>query len=374
MPQLAEHSRSHVIFIAIMIALCTYGSALARTLIEVEHTAKGGCKIVNHENALLPESERNFDSLAWTGKCKSRYADGPGTIVAKRKGVEITAVASFIRGRLEGQGTYEAVKENGDREFFKGKFANGLRSGEGYQTIIKVGQDTVTYTGNFVAGLPHGNGKLEKGGTIYAGEFVEGRPTGIGTITYPTKVVYSGEVRDGKANGSGKLTLLDGTTIAGTFSPNRPLTIGHVVSPKGYRYEGELEKFQPSGRGKLTSPTGSVFTGDFKNGKPNGLGVVETSAGQRIEVTATDGKITPRDSNVVQKQEASSEEEEGPSWLQILGAVAEGMNAAQERSQRHGFLKGERSSGFNKICVYDTIRGEVAINRGVTDICPLTID
>lgn len=363
-----------VIFAVAMIALFAYGSALARTLIEVEHTAKGGCKIVIHENALSSESERSLASLAWSGKCKNGYADGPGTIVAKRKGVEVTGVATFIRGRPEGEGTYEAVKENGDREFFKGKFVNGLRSGEGYQTIIKSGQGTVTYTGNFAAGLPHGNGRLEKGGTIYAGEFVEGRPTGIGTITYPSKVVYSGEIRDGKPNGSGKLALPDGTTITGTFSPNKPLTIGHIVSPKGYRYEGELDNFKPSGRGKLISPTGSTFTGDFKNGKPNGLGVVETTAGQRIEVTATDGRITPRDSAVARKQEAPTEEEEGPSWLQILGAIAEGMNAAQERSQRHGFLKGERTSGFNKICVYDTIRGEVAINRGVTDLCPLTID
>lgn len=366
---------SFVIFTAAMVALCAHGSALARVLIEVEHTDKGGCKIVIHENAVSPESERSFTSLAWTGKCKNGYADGPGTIVAKRKGVEVTGIASFIRGRPEGEGTYEAVKKNGDREFFKGKFVNGLRSGEGYQTIIKPGQDTVIYTGNFVAGLPHGNGRLEKGGTIYVGEFVEGRPTGIGTITYPTKVVYSGEIRDGKASGSGKLTLLDGTTITGIFSPNKPLTIGHIVSPKGYRYEGELDRFRPSGRGKLTSPTGSVFTGDFKNGKPNGLGVVETSAGQRIEVTATDGRITPRHSTVeAQKQVPPSEEDEGPSWLEILGAIAMGMNAAQERSQRHGFLIGERTSGFNKICVYDTIRGEVAINRGVTDLCPLTID
>ena len=38
------------------------------------------------------------------------------------------------------------------------------------------------------------------------------------------------------------------------------------------------------------------------------------------------------------------------------------------------FLKGERTSGFNKICFYDNMGSEVAITIKSTDLCPLTID
>lgn len=38
------------------------------------------------------------------------------------------------------------------------------------------------------------------------------------------------------------------------------------------------------------------------------------------------------------------------------------------------FLKGEKTSGFNKICFYDNLGSEVAITIKSTDLCPLTIE
>lgn len=38
------------------------------------------------------------------------------------------------------------------------------------------------------------------------------------------------------------------------------------------------------------------------------------------------------------------------------------------------FLKGERTSGFNKICYYDCISGTVAITIRNIELCPLTIN
>ena len=38
------------------------------------------------------------------------------------------------------------------------------------------------------------------------------------------------------------------------------------------------------------------------------------------------------------------------------------------------FLKGEKTSGMNKICFYDHLGSEVAITISATSLCPLTID
>jgi len=37
------------------------------------------------------------------------------------------------------------------------------------------------------------------------------------------------------------------------------------------------------------------------------------------------------------------------------------------------YFKYERVNGLNKICVYSSIRGDVAITIGATELCPLTI-
>lgn len=38
------------------------------------------------------------------------------------------------------------------------------------------------------------------------------------------------------------------------------------------------------------------------------------------------------------------------------------------------FLKGERISGFNKLCFYDCLGSEYAITIGSTSLCPLTVE
>lgn len=38
------------------------------------------------------------------------------------------------------------------------------------------------------------------------------------------------------------------------------------------------------------------------------------------------------------------------------------------------FLKGEKVSGLNKICIYDHLGSEVAITIKATELCPLTIE
>jgi hypothetical protein len=37
------------------------------------------------------------------------------------------------------------------------------------------------------------------------------------------------------------------------------------------------------------------------------------------------------------------------------------------------FLKGERTSGMNKICYYDCVDGERAITIGAVELCPLSL-
>jgi len=44
-----------------------------------------------------------------------------------------------------------------------------------------------------------------------------------------------------------------------------------------------------------------------------------------------------------------------------------------DASRDVGFLRNSYTSGMNKICVYETIQGDVARNFKLTDICPITL-
>jgi hypothetical protein len=39
-----------------------------------------------------------------------------------------------------------------------------------------------------------------------------------------------------------------------------------------------------------------------------------------------------------------------------------------------GFLKGERTSGMNKMCFYDVLGSTYTLNVGAAQLCPVTID
>src|SRR5689334_16393300 len=58
--------------------------------------------------------------------------------------------------------------------------------------------------------------------------------------------------------------------------------------------------------------------------------------------------------------------------LGVVGVIMLIQAAPSEATT--GYLKSERSSGFNKICIYDVLGSAHTINVPSTQLCPLTID
>src|SRR5689334_13393110 len=50
------------------------------------------------------------------------------------------------------------------------------------------------------------------------------------------------------------------------------------------------------------------------------------------------------------------------------------LSAAMPSAATTGFLKGERTSNFNKVCIYDVLGSAHTINIPSTQLCPLTIN
>ena len=80
--------------------------------------------------------------------------------------------------------------------------------------------------------------------TIYIGEFNQGIPSGFGELISPDGSRYQGSIKNSKAHGFGKSTMITGEI-----------------------YEGEHLQGLFEGKGKLTLSDGSYFIGTFKNHK-----------------------------------------------------------------------------------------------------------
>ncbi len=67
--------------------------------------------------------------------------------------------------------------------------------------------------------------KRREADSIYVGEVKDGKRNGIGTLTLPDGEMYEGEFKDGEYNGRGTLTLPDGETYEGEFKDGKPWTV-----------------------------------------------------------------------------------------------------------------------------------------------------
>lgn len=314
------------------------GAADARTLVEVEYKTDHGCKVIKYEG-IATKPDAKWQTIKWDGRCKNGYAEGPGYVTAKRNDVFLKVSGTFARGKIDGDGSYDMTKSNGDREIYQGSFVKSLPSGKGKLSILKSGSDAIEYQGQFEAGLPHGKGVLRAGKRQYEGDFFEGKPSGIGKIFYPNNATYEGEIREGKENGNGKLTLPNGTTVTGYFTNGQMPASGRINSAKGIVYEGEMVKLRPHGKGRMTMLDKSSYVGDFRDGKPEGEGIAEMADGRRIDVIASSGKIRPKEQPQTTRTIAEStsgnaaekdDEEMGLlDWLLVLGAAVD--KASRER-------------------------------------------
>jgi hypothetical protein len=93
-----------------------------------------------------------------------------------------------------------------------------------------------------------------------------------GSIIWPDTSAYLGELRIGKADGSGTLVFPDGTRYNGQWRNNMFWGEGELIFPSGERYQGTFEEHMIQGFGTYTWPTGEVYNGQFLNNKRDGYG------------------------------------------------------------------------------------------------------
>ena len=87
-----------------------------------------------------------------------------------------------------------------------------------------------------------------------------------GKLTFPSGVVYEGELIHKYPNGKGKMIWPDGSTFEGQFL-NGCRVNGQFHYPNGVIYEGDFQKNMRQGTAKEVYPNGDMFEGEFLNDK-----------------------------------------------------------------------------------------------------------
>jgi hypothetical protein len=114
-----------------------------------------------------------------------------------------------------------------------------------------------------------------------------------GSASYDPKTIYSvyaGDMRNGRANGKGRLELRSGEVFDGYWVDGRLDGKGFHIDAAGNRYEGAFKAGRPDGAGRYLARNGEIFEGSFVDGLRQGKGRTRLAGGTVYESEWDRGK------------------------------------------------------------------------------------
>lgn len=124
-----------------------------------------------------------------------------------------------------------------------------------------------------IGNLTQGELKLPDGGK-YSGQIKDGIANGQGTATFPNSDRYEGQWNNGKKNGQGTYYWSDGARYEGEWKNDQKNGKGKIYWPDGAWYEGEWENDKKNGQGIVYWPNGFRYDGQWKDDQQNGQGTL----------------------------------------------------------------------------------------------------
>ncbi|XP_070284685.1 MORN repeat-containing protein 2 [Myotis yumanensis] len=86
---------------------------------------------------------------------------------------------------------------------------------------------------------------------------------GIGVHTTPNGIIYTGNWKDDKMNGFGRLEHFSGAVYEGYFKDNMFHGLGTYIFPSGAKYTGNFNENRVEGEGQYTDIQGLEWCGTF---------------------------------------------------------------------------------------------------------------
>ncbi len=140
--------------------------------------------------------------------------------------------------------------------------------------------DSSRYEGLWKDGKREGTGKVtissKDQDQIIGGMFIDDMPHGKILWTVKNKdgseEKYEGGLVNWKFHGHGTFVYRNGDTYEGEWKNDKRSGNGTLVKKDGGTYIGEWGNDSPNGKGKYIDKNGNTYDGNFRNGKRNGIG------------------------------------------------------------------------------------------------------
>ncbi|KAH9592382.1 Alsin [Schistosoma haematobium] len=152
-----------------------------------------------------------------------------------------------------------------------------------------------TFEGKIVNDMLHGHGEFhwDETGLVYIGDFIENKITGRGKIIWPNKSEYIGDVVDGIRHGFGTYTDSNGLQYTGQWKNGKKQGKGRLnyTTDGSIHYDGEWDSGLRHGYGVYHYSNRATYEGQWKDGKRHGEGTMHWSDRDEIYTGSwVDGK------------------------------------------------------------------------------------
>ena len=144
------------------------------------------------------------------------------------------------------------------------------------------GDNLISWSGDCRDGKANGTGVLSwindgKLAGRYSGPMVDGKAQGLGTIDFwldNQYLHYEGSFLNSKLDGWGNVRWPDGSHLEGEFKDDAPSGLVRYKAANGSSYAGEVKNELADGQGHQILPDKEEYYGQFRQGKREGEGVL----------------------------------------------------------------------------------------------------
>lgn len=267
----------------LLVAAAVSSMAMAIPL-EVEEKTTTGCKTIITRSA-EQASDKDI-KIEWTGACKGGFIEGRGTRTRHPiAGVVVKTTGGFKRGRIEGDAVVVITSPEGKRTR-KGVFENGvIVRGE---DLFETSAGRTRYSGLFNDVGRHGQGRTEfPDGKVHEGGYRDDFINGDGKMTMPDGMVIKGAFPKGGEMQYARIEYPNGASYEGQVKAIKsngfvvgfkPHGRGTSLSPDRNRYSGEFRDGEAEGEGTVQRVDGRSYDVRIRDGRVERLPTQEEIA------------------------------------------------------------------------------------------------
>ena len=225
---------------------------------------------LENNNTVIQELEKSLDKIKINYNKYIKSFLRPALLYKKDK--SIYKGCWNFEGKKEGFGIFYDGKGNK----YIGEWEKDQFNGKG--RIISLNGDC--YDGEFNHGVIEGNGIFisKKGGYHYSGQFKNNKFHGHGKLIYDDNTTYEGNFSEGYMSGEGNLLFRDGSYYKGTFEKNNYNGKGIFNFQDGRKYNGDWKNSVIDGEGVFSWDDDTKYKGHYKNFVREGNGVYSFGA------------------------------------------------------------------------------------------------